>query len=170
MRQTLTLACFALLTVGLIGAGAVQAQLNEQPASTDGPNLLVNPGFESPYNKQCCHTEPQYLPNTPIDEIQVAAGWRAWWLEPSYPNFPPTCGGCTSWHRPEWREAAPFANRIHSGNNSQKYFTFYSVHRAGMYQQVNGVTPGQHLRFSVYMQAWSTHHNHTNFTLKDNDM
>lgn len=131
------------------------------PPAVDGPNLLKNPGFESPYGKQCCQTDmSKYLPNTPIDEVQVAQGWFGWWLQPDVdPRYPGACDGCLAWHRPEWREAncGPVcANRIHSGNNAQKYFTFYSVHDAGMYQQVSGITPGQLLRFSVYMQGWST--------------
>jgi LysM repeat protein len=119
---------------------------------------------------QCCHTDPQYAPNTVIAEVQVASGWRGWWLEPRYPDFPPICPNCTSWHRPEWREAAPFSNRIRSGANSQKYFTFYSVHKAGMYQQVTGVPSGARLRFSVYMHAWSTTGSSLASTVRDNDV
>jgi LysM repeat protein len=129
--------------------------------AADGPNLLLNPGFESPYGKQCCQTDlSKFLPNTPIDEVQVAQGWFGWWLQPdSDPYHPGACVGCTAWHRPEWREAncGPVcANRVRSGGNAQKYFTFYSVHDAGMYQQVSGITPGKLVRFSVYMQGWST--------------
>jgi LysM repeat protein len=153
---------FALVAAALGVAPAAQA--------VDGPNLLINPGFENPYSRQCCHTEAAFPPNTPIDEVQVAFGWRAWWLEPRYPDFPPTCTGCMSWHRPEWREAAPFANRIHSGGNAQKYFTFFSTHKAGMYQQVSGVQPGQRLRFSIYMQAWSANGSGLTSTIPDNDL
>ncbi|HUS17644.1 MAG TPA: LysM peptidoglycan-binding domain-containing protein, partial [Chloroflexia bacterium] len=127
----------------------------------DGPNLLDNPGFESPYVKQCCQTDLSiYLPGTPIAEVQVAHGWSGWWLQPDQDAQHPSAGGHPSWHRPEWREAncgSVCANRIHSGNNAQKYFTFYSVHDSGMFQQVShGITPGTNLRFSVYMQGWST--------------
>jgi LysM repeat protein len=45
---------------------------------------------------------------------------------------------------------------VRSGSDAQKYFTFFSVHDAGMYQQVPGLTPGTQLRFSIYMQAWAT--------------
>jgi LysM repeat protein len=135
-----------------------------QPQQADGPNLLVNPGFESPYSKQCCHEDPNFLPNTPIDEVQVAQGWSGWWLQPDLdPAHPGSCENkpapCVAWHRPEWREAncgAVCLNRIRSGSNAQKYFTFWSVHDAGMFQQVSGIRPGALLRFSVYMQGWST--------------
>jgi LysM repeat protein len=39
-----------------------------------------------------------------------------------------------------------------------------------MYQQVNGVGVGQHLRFSIYMHAWSTTGSGLTSTIKDNDM
>ena len=42
-----------------------------------------------------------------------------------------------------------------AGENSQKYFTFWSVHEGGVYQVVEGLRPGTPLRFSIYMQAWS---------------
>lgn len=152
------------LSLALFTAGAVFAAPPAAPAA-QGQNLLANPGFESPYVKQCCHTDPRFFPNTPIDEVQVAQGWLGWWLEPDVdPRYPGSCEnrpGCqVAWHRPEWREAqcGPVcANRVRSGGNAQKYFTFFSIHDAGMYQRVTGITPGQRVRFSIYMQAWSTH-------------
>ncbi|MEK7788199.1 MAG: LysM peptidoglycan-binding domain-containing protein, partial [Chloroflexota bacterium] len=159
---------FGLLVILAVVGSVIPVQA--KPNFADGPNLLVNSGFESPYAKQCCHTASTFPPNTPIDEVQVANGWRGWWREPSFPNYPPTCDNCTAWHRPEWREAAPFSNRIHGGANAQKYFTFFSVHEAGMYQQVSGITSGQRLRFSIYMHAWSTNGSSQTSTTKDNDM
>jgi LysM repeat protein len=142
----------------LSAAGSAAAAPAAVPAA-DGPNLLQNPGFESPFVKQCCQTDLSiYYPNTPIDEVQVASGWSGWWLQPGLDPQHPGSGGTPSWHRPEWREAncgSVCANRVRSGSNAQKYFTFWSVHDAGMYQQVSGITPGAPLRFSVYMQAWS---------------
>ena len=163
-KSLLLLLC---LTIAFTTVGAVAAAPLSAPVAQDGPNLLVNPGFESPYSKQCCHTSPAFFPNTPIDEVQVAQGWLGWWLEPDQdPLHPGSCEnipGCrVAWHRPEWREAncgAVCANRIRSGGNAQKYFTFFSVHDAGMYQRVTGLVPGQRVRFSVYMHAWSNHSN-----------
>jgi LysM repeat protein len=144
-----------MLSLIFSAAGSAVAAPN-----ADGPNLLVNPGFESPYVKQCCQTDLSlYYPNTPIGEVQVASGWSGWWLQPDQDPQHPSAGAVVDWHRPEWREAAcgpVCANRLHSGNNAQKYFTFWSVHEAGMFQQVSGIAPGTRLRFSAYMQAWST--------------
>jgi LysM repeat protein len=158
-----------LVTAGIVCTLAALALAGLASAATtvqaDGPNLLVNPGFEEPYAKQCCQTDLSlYLPNTPIDEVQVAAGWSAWWLQPDLdPAHPGSClrvvGPCSAWHRPEWRDAncgAACAGRYRSGNNAQKYFTFWSLHDAGMFQRVTGIRPGARLRFSVYMQGWST--------------
>jgi hypothetical protein len=142
-----------------------------QPAQALTGNLLANPSFELPYRKQCCHKDPGFPPNMPIDEVQVPDGWLAWWTEPRLPDLPPRCDyqgaapNCMAFHRPEFRDAAAggggfaaFANRIRSGRNAQKYFTFYSNHEAGMYQRVtNGIRPGQRVHFSIYLQAWSTH-------------
>jgi LysM repeat protein len=172
MSKLTAMKSLALLVVTLMAVAAA-APLSAAPAASpaaaiptpDVPgNLLANPGFESPYSKQCCQTDfSRFFPNMPIDEVQVPQGWFGWWRQPdSSPEYPSRCDvkdakpGCMSWHRPEWREAAPYANRIRTGNNAQKYFTFHSVHEAGMYQRVSGLKAGQRLQFSVYMSAWST--------------
>jgi LysM repeat protein len=64
------------------------------------------------------------------------------------------------WHNPEFRDTAggpqeTGPERKIEGDNSQKYFTYYTIHEAGLYQQVGGVNPGDKLRFSVWMEAWS---------------
>lgn len=154
----------AIATAAPLAAAPAAAPLAAEPTPNVPGNLLVNPGFESPYGKQCCQTDLSiYLPNTPIDEVQTAQGWFGWWRQPdSSPNYPSRCDLpsseriCKIWHRPEWREAAPYANRIRTGTNAQKYFTFWSVHEAGMYQRVTGIKPGAKLQFSAYMSAWST--------------
>ena len=112
---------------------------------------------------------------------QVPQGWAAWWRvpnanrnDPNYFNsFPDFCdgdknstpAGCLPWHNPEFRdtmggpqETGP--SRRMEGENSQKYFTFYTVHEAGLYQIIaSGFKPGDRLRFSAYMMAWSSTEN-----------
>ena len=147
-RQLFSVGFVMALVFSAVGSAAAAPR-------ADGPNLLQNPGFESPFVKQCCEEGD---PNTTIGEVQAASGWMGWWLQPGDPQHP-SAGAVVDWHRPEWREAdcGPVcANRIHSGGNAQKYFTFWSVHEAGMFQQVSGIAPGTRLRFSTYMQAWST--------------
>lgn len=169
VRLMVFLALFGLV-LAAPRARAVHAQTAVTATPTGPANLLQNPGFENGFYKQCCQPTPEYLPNTPIDEVQIAVGWFAWWLRPDEPisgsdpgllPFPASCEGsqmisCIAWHRPEYREAAPYRERIHAGNNAQKYFTFASVHEAGMYQVVGGVRPGSVVQFSIYLQGWST--------------
>lgn len=152
----------AVAAVAPLSAAPGNAPVRAEPTQAVPGNLLTNPGFEAPFAKQCCHTESNFPPNTPVDEVQVPSGWWGWWRIPdSAPEFPSTCNeksppGCMAFHRPEWREAAPYANRIRTGNNAQKYFTFWSNHEAGMYQRVTGLRAGQRIQFSAYLQAWST--------------
>jgi len=108
------------------------------------------------------------------ETTQVPYGWSAWWRQPysdfddpNYYTYPAYCpnrpevpADCVAHHNPEYRdtlggpqETGP--SRKVAGDNSQKYFTFYSIHEAGVYQVVSGVKPGDRLRFSVYMEGWS---------------
>ena len=112
---------------------------------------------------------------------QVPVGWAAWWRVPNnnyddpnyYNTFPHSCqdtkkhvpADCVPYHNPEFRDTAggpqeTGPSRRIEGENSQKYFTFYTVHDAGLYQIVNqGFKKGDRLRFSVYMMAWSSTEN-----------
>jgi len=103
--------------------------------------------------------------------VQVPLGWKAWWYPPNknrgaadfYQDHPNNCysdapEGCIAWHNPEYRDTKKTAQgptRIHSGQNSQKYFTFWSVHQAGVMQTV-AVPAGATVRFGAWMHAWSS--------------
>ncbi|MBN1889916.1 MAG: LysM peptidoglycan-binding domain-containing protein [Thermoflexales bacterium] len=143
----------ALLGVYPAWAGAAPAAQDDQI----GPNLLVDGDFEAP---------PTWPMQDGIGEIQVAPGWRAWYLDlpPSYVAPPGSCytsnggqkdNGCF-WMRPEFRDTIrqSHANRIHSGERAQKYFSYGRMHEAGLLQQVNNVPVGVKLRFSIHIQAW----------------
>jgi LysM repeat protein len=125
------------------------------PARAQGQNLLTDGDFEAP---------PTWPMQDGIGEVQVAPGWRAWYLDtnqvPSYVKMPTNCDSPQKtdcyWMRPEFRdttlESTP--NRVHGGIRAQKYFSFGRMHEAGLYQRVIGLTPGAQLRFSIYTQAW----------------
>jgi LysM repeat protein len=163
----------------IIGAAVALGALTVT-AAAQGRNLLKNPGFEGDYKIQCSFPggrpwQPVEcdgpLPSMPWQTVRVAEGWVAWWQLPAtdrsardfYQRFPNYCGrdapdACVAWHQPEWQPTAGSPQdppRIRSGENSQKYFTFWSVHQGGMSQVVEGVRPGTPLRFSIYMMAWS---------------
>jgi LysM repeat protein len=103
--------------------------------------------------------------------VQVPIGWKGWWLTPNnnhadpnyYSDHPANCyedqpEGCKAWHNPEYRDSKGTQigpSRVRSGLDAQKYFTFWSVHEAGLLQTVN-VPPGSTVRFSAYMHAWSS--------------
>ena len=103
--------------------------------------------------------------------VMVPQAWKAWWLPPNtnrtdpnfYQNHPNNCysdapEGCKAWHNPEFRDTKNIAigpTRIRSGKNSVKYFTFWSVHQAGLMQTVV-VPAGSVVRFGAWMHAWST--------------
>ncbi|MCS7283954.1 MAG: LysM peptidoglycan-binding domain-containing protein [Anaerolineae bacterium] len=124
--------------------------------SQEGPNLLRNGDFEEGGPGQAWPFQDG------IPEIQVAPGWRAFYLDdpPAYIAPPPDyCQGDArcAWGRPEFRGTAvyEFANRVRSGQLAQKYFSWNRQHEAGLYQQVSGIRPGTRLRFSVWIQTWS---------------
>ena len=138
------LLCLAVLPVLVLAGPSAQEQVSG--------NLLTDGDFEAP--------DP-WIKQDAIEEVQVAPGWRAWYLdEPlAYVQEPNNCGKGTDgyhcyWMRPEFRTNVDFANRIHGGLRSQKYFSYGRMHEAGLLQQVYGIPPGARVRFSIWIQAW----------------
>jgi hypothetical protein len=150
----------AALVVVLCVVMAALPFMTPFPASAEAPgptNLLVGGDFEAP---------APWPWQDGIGEVQVGPGWRGWYLDkaPDYVQTPVNCGDSKVgyhcyWMRPEFRDniAASFANRVHSGFRSQKYFSFGRMHEAGLYQRVGGIRPGSTVRFSIYIQAWMCH-------------
>ena len=143
-----------------VGALAARTPTPQPTASVPG-NLLTNPSFEPPYAPQ------------QFGEINVAQGWKAWYIDiPPCKPWKPDCyipcpancienGACMKdygcmWARPEFGPMmyAQFTYRVHTGEASQKYFSFARMHEAGLYQQVTGIVPGSPLEFSAWFQAW----------------
>ena len=132
-----------LVTLPVLASPPAQEQMSG--------NLLVDGDFEAP---------PTWPLQDGIGEVQVAPGWRAYYLDvpPKYVQAPGNCDhpklyDCF-WMRPEFRDNSSFANRIHSGLRSQKYFSYGRMHEAGLLQQVHGIPLGARVRFSIWMQAW----------------
>lgn len=158
MQLNLKIPVVIILCVVLLLPALASASPQAIPPAQGG-ELLKNPGFDGPmwFKSQCCGED-----GLPINEVQIAEGWTAWWLQtpPSWVVPPNNCEhkalwGCY-WMRPEFVDSARTlrAHRIRSGDNSQKYFSYGRMHEAGLYQRVTGITPGARLRFTVYMQAW----------------
>lgn len=132
---------YAVLFAALLGLSAAA-----QPALAQDNNLLQNPGFEGGYSAYHPQTAQEHAdcPHGICNTVQVPFGWRPWWVKARASDA-----------NPEYKPAAPFANRIHSGSNAGQYFTFHRTHEAGFMQQVN-VPANAALQFSVWGQAWVT--------------
>jgi|GEM_PF-4661236 len=112
-------------------------------------NLLVNPGFEEGYTRW-----------QNASEVNVAAGWVPWWHQGT-----PTETSEGYFRRPEY--TAELAEDIRNGNvyrygtwffhgeKAQRYFTSFSTHDAGLYQQV-AVPQGSWLEFSAWVRVHSS--------------
>lgn len=136
---------WSLFAILLLSMSIVQAQ--------DGANLLTNPGFESPYTSK--GGSPERF---------VANGWEPW-------HVPRAAGDSESENQqPEYEETSPDTSRIRSGNNAQRYFSFFATHTGGVYQRVTGITPGTELRFSVYAYIWSSNFDDVDLSESDGDV
>ncbi len=139
-----------------IVASALAIALNATPAyasttvqSPWGPglNLLSNPGHEHP---------GVYFGGR--GEINVTWSWVPFWEEspPGYdardPNF----------RTPEFRPvfASIYPARVHTGGGADRWFNFFALnHAAGIMQVVKNVPIGQPMRFTSWVQLWSSQDN-----------
>lgn len=117
-------------------------------------NLLLNPGFEDGFSQRGA------------GEVEVANGWFPWWLQGTpdqtdvgylrRPEFKPELGRLFGYRR------------IHGGDFAQKYFTTYSTHVSGIYQQVS-VRQGYRVVFSIWVQVWSSSGDNPDDIVDDGD-
>ena len=115
--------------------------VSARPTVQEGQNLLVNPGFEGGWHWQ----GDSFLG-------KVADGWVAWWVDDAT--------GKSSSDPSFWKNQRPeygligleyyVPDQIRSGAQSLQYGKRYATHTAGVYQQVQGITPGSTLRFSAW--------------------
>lgn len=115
-------------------------------------NLLKNPGFEGGWWRKT-HTGQEF------GEIFVPENWVAFWKEGKpVPHDPSNPNG---YGRPEMHiinREPPFLDplRVRSGTKGLKFFTFYRIHMAGVYQRVSGLQPGKQLNATGWAHAWSS--------------
>ena len=130
--RTIALAAVLLAALTALPTGSIQA------APVAQANMLRNPDFEGTY-AQFAHFQ------TAI----VADKWLPWWTAQT--------GSDEAWKNrmPEYKPAAPYQDRIHSGGNSQQLFTYFGTHIAGVYQTVGNTQPGAKYRFTIWGQAWA---------------
>jgi len=115
-------------------------------------NLLDNPGFEGGWWRRTATGQE-------FGEIFVPQGWVGFWKEGGpVPHDP---GNPNGYGRPEMHvinREPPFLDplRVRSGQRALKFFTFFRIHDAGLYQQVTGITPGTRLEATGWAHAWSS--------------
>lgn len=123
-----------------------------------GDNLLANPSFEgdfTPYEMAApghpdCQTWDPAWPNQYCERVKLPADWHPWWRDtPRTENWMNI--------QPEYVPSLPHEQppRVRSGEKSQHYFSFWSTHEGGLYQQVTAVPNGTYC-FQVWGHAWSS--------------
>jgi LysM repeat protein len=125
------------LLLALVGLVALSGLVPARLMNAQGANLLQNPGFDG-----------DYMPFAGDQTRLVAPGWSAWHIprKPGDPGFANL--------QPEYRPAAN-TQRIHGGSAAQEFFTFFATHTGGVFQRVP-VTAGNRVRFSAFINVWST--------------
>ena len=120
--------------------------------SAQSDNLLRNPSFETPFVDKGGE-----IPR------EVANGWEAWHVAaaPDQPDFENT--------QPEYYEATR-EDRVRSGEQAQRYESFFATHTGGVFQIVPGVTTGQEITFSVYAWVWSSRLDDEGVSEEDGDV
>jgi hypothetical protein len=109
--------------------------------------LIYNGGFEGTYV-----TIPGH------DNMRIAAGWTAWWVQGS-----PDENARGLKLQPEYKAAftsdygTSQGSRVRSGGEAQQYFHSFGAFTGGAYQQAT-VPLNTRLRFSIWGQAWSCLH------------
>ncbi len=144
---------FRRAAVPVIAAGALALAMNVSPAlaatalqDTYGPglNLLSNPGHEHP---------GVYFGGR--GEINVTWSWVPFWEEPPAGDNLRDQNYRTPEFRPTFASQYPY--RVHSGGGSDRWFNFYALnHAAGIMQVVKNVPIGRKMRFTSWVQLWSS--------------
>ncbi|MCL4507195.1 MAG: SH3 domain-containing protein [Chloroflexi bacterium] len=137
----------------IVVVGALAFATNATPAlagttvqDTYGPglNLLSNPGHEHP---------GVYFGGR--GEINVTWSWVPFWEESPKGTDPRD----QHYRTPEFRPvfASIYPDRVHSGGGSDRWFNFFALnHAAGIMQVVKNVPIGQVMRFTSWVQLWSS--------------
>jgi hypothetical protein len=143
---------------GLVAAVTIVVGMALAPAP-----LVQNADFEPPWSARI------------FPEINVMHDWSPWYCAQPYTaqacqvplawNPPPDIyvNGVPVMKRPEFRTSNPsnecpphqYANRVYSGCAAQYWFAFYGISRAGVYQTVQGLTPGADYSLTVDGQMWN---------------
>ena len=137
-------------SVGLAMVGGVaSAQTLSAPPAQAGVNLLTNPGHEYPGSYYAGR-----------GELNTSWNWIPFWQE-----SPAGVDARDQYYRtPEFRPAVAhdYPYRVNSGGGSNHWFNYFALNKnAGVLQEVDGLTIGQAVRFSSWVELWSSNDNDT---------
>lgn len=175
-RMLLALTLLLLLTAGIglraptgQAASAVVSQETDGASTAEvctGANLLFNPSFEGTYTgyRMPAPGHPDCGGDgTNCGRAQMAPGWHPWWRDSPRTEV---------WMNimPEYKPSLPHETppRVRSGEKSQHYFSFWSTHEGGAFQQVAAV-PGGRYCFSAWGHAWSSRQTLPGYLSNPND-
>ena len=143
LRGATTLALLGMTLSTSLAAAPTQAQTAVRP----GVNLLTNPGHEHP---------GVYFGGR--GEINVTWNWVPFWEEAPAGTDPRDQNYRTPEFRPPFAKDYPY--RVHSGAGSDRWFNFFALNKkAGIMQYVENVPVGSPLRFTSWLQLWSSNKN-----------
>ncbi len=122
-------------------------------AAQGGPNLLDNPDFGWPEQKNPDVCAPGWIKHNAV----TPRAWTAYWACKSGNEVNQDQVNREPEFRPMNADVSEQRVRVRSYPTSASFFNFYSLNRsAGLVQQVRNVAPGSRLRFSIWAQLWST--------------
>lgn len=140
----------AILLAGIAAGLALQPAAAQESAPVlygPGLNLLTNPGHEHP---------GAYFGGR--GEINVTWDWVPYWEEPPAGADPRDQYYRTPEFRPPFKRDYP--ERVHSGGGSDRWFNYFALNKkAGIMQYVAGVPYGAPIRFTSWLQLWSSNDN-----------
>lgn len=129
-----------LVTIAAILVSVGTSMVVTPSVRADCPgNILPNAAFEDGFSSRG------------VGEVEVANGWTPFWQDGPFAS-----DGYNL--RPEYKpeDARRYGTRrVHGGNFSQKFFTTFGTHKAGLWAHV-GVPKDSVATFSVWVQAWSS--------------
>jgi uncharacterized protein YraI len=149
LSLSLRLGASAAIAAALLSAAAAPAAAQAPAPVLYGPglNLLTNPGHEHP---------GAYFGGR--GEINVTWDWVPYWEE-----SPPGTDPRDQYYRtPEFRPPfkRDYPERVHSGGGSDRWFNYFALNKkAGVMQYVAGVPYGAAIRFTSWLQLWSSNDN-----------
>lgn len=140
--------------VHAVGLTVIALSLSLSPAlaadtgtAAPGQNLLTNPGHEHPGS---------YFGGR--GEINTAWNWVPFWEEPPAGVDLRDQNYRTPEFRPIFSYQYPY--RVHSGGGSDRWFNYFALNKAaGVMQVVSNLPIGQPVRFSSWVELWSSNEN-----------